>query len=41
MTLVRKPEGKISLGRPSRRWEYNIKMDIQGEGWKYGLDLSG
>jgi hypothetical protein len=27
--LVGKPEGKISLGRPRRRWEYNIKTDIR------------
>ena len=24
-----KPEGKTPLGRPSRRWEDNIKMDLQ------------
>jgi len=29
MVLVGKPEGKRSLGRPSRRWEDNIKMDLQ------------
>jgi len=27
--LVRKPEGKIPLGRPRCRWEDNIKMDLQ------------
>jgi hypothetical protein len=27
--LVGKPEGKRPLGRPRRRWENNIKMDIQ------------
>jgi hypothetical protein len=27
--LVGKPEGKRSHGRPRRRWEDNIKMDIQ------------
>ena len=27
-----KPEGKIPLGRPRRRWEDNIKMDIQEVG---------
>jgi len=27
--LVGKPEGKRPLGRPWRRWEYNIKMDLQ------------
>jgi hypothetical protein len=26
--LVGKPEGKRPLGRPRRRWEDNIKMDI-------------
>jgi len=27
--LVGKPEGKRTLGRPRRRWEDNIKMDLQ------------
>ena len=27
--LVGKPEGKMSLGRPRRRWEDYIKMDLQ------------
>ena len=27
--LVRKPEGKRPLRRPRRRWEDNIKMDLQ------------
>jgi hypothetical protein len=29
-----RPKGKRPLGRPRRRWEYNIKMDLQeiGEG---------
>ena len=26
------PEGKRPLGRPRRRWEYNIKMDLQEVG---------
>ena len=26
--LVGKPEGKMPLGRPRRRWENNIKMDL-------------
>ena len=30
--LVGKPEGKRPLGRPKRRWEYNIKMDLQEVG---------
>ena len=27
--LVGKPEGKRPLGRPRRRWEDKIKMDLQ------------
>jgi hypothetical protein len=30
--LVGKPEGKRQLGRPRRRWEDNIKMDLQEVG---------
>ena len=30
--LVGKPEGKRPLGRPKRRWEDNIKMDL----WEVG-----
>ena len=30
--LVKKPEGKRPLGRPRRRWEDNIKMDLQEVG---------
>ena len=30
--LVRKPEGKRPLGRPRRRWEDNIKMDLREDG---------
>jgi hypothetical protein len=30
--LVGKPEGKNPLGRPRRRWEDNIKMDLQEGG---------
>jgi hypothetical protein len=30
--LVGKPEGKRPLGRPRRRWDYNIKMDLQEVG---------
>ena len=35
--LVGKPEGKIPLGRPRRRREDNIKMDLQEVGCG-GLD---
>jgi hypothetical protein len=34
--LVGKPEGKRPLGRPRRRWEDNIKMDLQEVGGGYG-----
>jgi hypothetical protein len=27
--LVGKPEGRRPLGRPRRRWEDNIKMDLR------------
>jgi hypothetical protein len=29
---VGKPEGKRTLGRPRRRWENNIKMDLRQDG---------
>ena len=31
--LVGKPEGKRPLGRPRRRWEDNIKMDLRKWEW--------
>jgi hypothetical protein len=35
--LVGKPEGKTPLGRPRRRWEDGIRMDLRetglGGGW--------
>ena len=34
--LVGKPEGKRPLGRPRRRWEDNIKMDLQEVGTDRG-----
>jgi len=34
--LVGKPEGKRQLGRPGRRWEDNIKMDLQEVGGDCG-----
>ena len=33
--LVGKPEGKRPLGRPRRRWEHNIRMDLQEVGLGY------
>jgi hypothetical protein len=35
--LLRKPEGKRSLGRPRHRWVDNIRMDLRGIGWD-GVD---
>ena len=34
--LVWKPEGKRPMGRPRRRWEDNIKMDLQEVGGRCG-----
>jgi hypothetical protein len=31
--LVGKPEGKRPLGRPRRRWEDGIRMDVREIGW--------
>jgi hypothetical protein len=40
--LVRKPEGKRSLGRPRHIWKDNIKVDLQEVGWgEHGLHCSG
>ena len=39
--LVEKPEGKRPLVRPRHRWKDNIKIDLEEEGWGYGLDRSG
>jgi hypothetical protein len=30
---VGKPEGKRPLGRPRRKWEYGIRMDLGVNGW--------
>jgi hypothetical protein len=35
--LVGRPEGRRPLGRPRRRWEDNIKMNLQEVGWG-GMD---
>ena len=35
--LVEKTEGRGPLGRPRRRWEDNIKMDLQQVGCE-GMD---
>ena len=38
--LVKKPEGKRPLGRPSRRWDVDIKMDLQYDGGVDWNDLA-
>jgi len=40
--LVGKPEGKRPLGRPRRRWEDNINMDLEEVGCEVmdWIDLS-
>jgi hypothetical protein len=35
--LVGKPEGKRPLGRLRRRWEDNVRMDLQEVGVRTGL----
>jgi len=39
MVLVGKPEGKRPLGGSRRRWDDNIKMDLQDVGFR--LDRAG
>jgi hypothetical protein len=41
MVLVLKPEGKRPLGIPRRRWEDNIRIDVQSGVWGYRLDWAG
>jgi hypothetical protein len=36
--LVGRREGRRPLERPRRRWEDNIKMDLQEAGSRHGLD---
>jgi len=38
--LMEKPEGKRPLGRPRRRWEDNIKMDLQEVGTQRSLFIA-
>jgi hypothetical protein len=38
--LVRKPEWKRQLGRPRRKWKYNIKLNLREIGIVgYGMNL--
>jgi len=34
-------KGNRQLGRPRRKWEDNMKMDLQELVWGHGLDWSG
>jgi hypothetical protein len=33
MVLMGKPEGKRPLGRPRRRWDNGIRIDLREIGW--------
>ena len=38
--LTGKPTGKIPLGRPRRKWDYNIRMDFEEicfNSWNWGI----
>jgi hypothetical protein len=35
---VGEPERRRPLGRPRRRWEDNIKIDLEEVEWGHGLD---
>ena len=39
--LVGKPEGKRPPGRPTPRWEDNIKINLKGVGWVCEMDWAG
>jgi hypothetical protein len=39
--LVGKPEERRPFGKPRRKWEDNIKMDLKEVGWGHGLDWYG
>jgi hypothetical protein len=39
--LMGNPEGKRPLGRPRRRWEDGIRMDLREIGWGCRLDPAG
>ena len=41
MGLGRKPEGKRPLGKPSRRWNDRIKIDLKGSPVSYSAFISG
>jgi hypothetical protein len=39
--LVGKPKGKRPLGRPRRKWEDGIRMDVREIGYGCRLDSTG
>jgi hypothetical protein len=38
---VGKPDGRRRLGRPRRRWEDGVRMDLRKTGLGCGLDSTG
>jgi len=38
VSLMGKPEGKNLPRRPTRKGEYNIKVDLQEVCWRHGMD---
>jgi hypothetical protein len=38
--LVGRSEGRLTLGRPRRRWEDNIKMDLEVGGGMDWIDMA-
>jgi hypothetical protein len=39
--LVGSPEGRRPLGRPRRRWEDAVRMDLREIAWGCGLNSTG
>ena len=37
--LMGKPEGNITSEGPTRKWQYNIKMDVKRTGWREKIEL--
>jgi hypothetical protein len=38
--LMGNPEGKRPLGRPSRRWEDGIRIDVREIGWTVWIEFN-
>jgi hypothetical protein len=39
--LMGNPEQKRPLGRPRRKWDDGIRMDLREIGWECKVDLAG